>query len=285
VSYPIIVVGLDCDTLDEPEQTIRTGQGHVLYHLRNNDEDLHGVFVIPGDLQSTVNAATPPVRGAQKAGVERDEEFQISGLATQTEYTPVVQSIKQNKSTYVSSYLDYRGVVLLRKEAAVQGVNSVVVWDCALQCYDRRFIEEGDEEVEGHHVSLFFVPFEEAKQNKSVRSFLRYVGRDNADGFGAQAWAAGLLFRDVVNAVVAADGDNGLTRARFLEEAAQVQDFTAEVDGEGILPPTDVGARKVAGCVAVLQVRDGKFVRVYPKEKATFDCKKRNVTAIKFALG
>ena len=92
-------------------------------------------------------------------------------------------------------------------------------------------------------MTLFFVPFEEAKQNKSVDNYLKNVGgKNNADGFGAQAWTAGLFFRDVVNNVVKADGDNGLTRFRFLEEAAKVHDFTAD----GMLGPTDVGGRKVS---------------------------------------
>ena len=118
-------------------------------------------------------------------------------------------------------------------------------------------------------MSLFFIPFEEAKQNKSVNNYLKNVGgKDNADGFGAQAWTAGLFFRDVVNNVVKADGNNGLTRARFLEEAGKIHDFTAD----GMLGPTDVGGRKVSPCGVILQVKNGKFVRVTPSKKGTLDC-------------
>jgi ABC-type branched-subunit amino acid transport system substrate-binding protein len=272
VSYPIIVVGLVCDTLEDPEQTFRVGTGTVKYHLKKQEEDLHGVWTIAGDLESTINAGTPPIRGAQKAGIERDDEILVSGLATQAEYTPVVQSIKQTNSTYVANYVDYRAMVLLRKEAAVQAVDSVLVWDCTLACYDQSFIDEGGQDVEDTYVTVTFVPFEEAKQNASIRNYLKYVGRNNADAFGAQAWAAGLFFRDVVNAVVAADGENGLTRAAFLAQAADVHEFTADVDGDGMLPPTDVGGRKVSGCGAIVQVRDGEFVRVSPKKKGTLDC-------------
>jgi len=159
--------------------------------------------------------------------------------------------------------------VLLRKEAQIQGVNTVKVWDCALQCYDRRLVEEGGNAVEGQYVTLYFIPFEEAKQNKSVNNYLQNVGgKDKADGFGAQAWTAGLFFRDVVNNVVKADGNNGLTRARFLEEAAKIHNFTAD----GMLGPTDVGARKVGPCGVIMQVKNGKFVRVSPTKKGTLDC-------------
>src|SRR5205807_8288136 len=84
--------------------------------------------------------------------------------------------------------------VFLRREAQVQGVTGVKVWDCALQCYDRRLIDEGKDAAEGQYVSTFFIPPEEAKQTKSVANYLKNVGgKDNAEGFGAQAWAAGLF--------------------------------------------------------------------------------------------
>jgi hypothetical protein len=102
-----------------------------------------------------------------------------------------------------------------------------------------------------------------------VNNFLKSLeNRDEADGFGAQAWTAGLFFRDVVNNVVQANGENGLTRAGFLAEAAKVHDFTAD----GMLGPTDVGGRKVGGCGMLMQIKNGKFVRVSPKKKGTLDC-------------
>jgi Periplasmic binding protein len=267
ISYAVIVVGLDCATRDAAQKkvTVRTGAGK--YYTKRN-KNLHGVFTLAGDLKSTTNAALPLIEGYKQLGVKSDGEFKVSGLSPQAAYTPIVQAIKQNSSTYVLNNVDYRADVFLRKEAQVQGVNTVKVWDCALQCYDRRLIEEGGDAVEGQYVTTFFVPFEEAKQNKSVSNFLKNVGRENADGFGAQAWTAGLFFRDVVNKVVEADGKDGLTRARFLEEAAKIHDFTAD----GMLGPTDVGGRKVSPCGVILQVKNGKFVRVSPKKKGTLDC-------------
>ena len=266
-SYPVIVVGLDCATKDAAQKkvTIRSGPGK--YYTKRN-KNLHGVFTLAGDLRSTTNAGLSQVQAAKSLGIKSDGEFKVSGLSPQAAYTPIAQAIKQNGSTYVLNSVDYKADVLLRKEAQVQGVNTVKVWDCGLQCYDHRLIDEGGDAVEGQYLSLFFIPFEEAKQNKSVENYLKNVGRENADGFGAQAWTAGLFFRDVVKNVVAADGNNGLTRARFLEEAAKVHDFTAD----GMLGATDVGGRKVNPCVVILQVKNGKFVRVTPKKKGTFDC-------------
>src|SRR6266536_818318 len=263
ISFPVIAGQLDCSTKAQHPQTYHTRQGNVQYHLKKN-KGLHGVWLIPSDLQSTVNATLPVIAGAKDAGIKEDEQFKVSGLATQSDYTPPVQAIKQKDTTYALSGLDYKGTVFLRKEATVQGVSSVKVWDCTLQCYDRRLFSEGGQDVEGEYVSTFFIPLEEAKQNKSVNNYLKNTGGiEKADGFGAQAWAAGLFFRDVVNAVVKADGNNGLTRARFLEEAAKIHDFTAD----GMLGPTDVGGHKLNGCFVMSQVKGGKFTRVYPKKK------------------
>ena len=117
-------------------------------------------------------------------------------------------------------------------------------------------------------MTLFFVPFEEAKQNKSVDNYLKNVGgKNNADGFGAQAWTAGLFFRDVVNNVVKADGDNGLTRPvpRRGREGPRLHSRRhARTDRR----------RRPQGqpCGVILQVKNGKFVRVSPKKKGTLDC-------------
>jgi hypothetical protein len=278
----VIAATLDCSTRDQHPQTYGARMGQVRYFKQKN-KDLHGVWVIPNDLKSTVNSTTPVAKGEQKAGIKGDGDALIgkSGLATQSDYTSVAQTIKQNSSTYAESISDYKSSVFLRKEAKTQGVSTVKVWGCALQCYDAKFLSEGGADVEGHYASLFFVPFEEAKQNKSVNAFLKAIGgKGKADGFSAQAWTAGLFFRDVVENVAKAHGNNGLTRANFIQEAKNIHDFKAEVGGQGMLGPTDVGGHKINGCYVLTQVKSGKYVRIFPKEKGTLNCDPKNVTTI-----
>src|SRR5262249_14879639 len=256
ISFPVIVIGLDCATKDAAQKKVTIRESAAKYYTQHY-KGLHGIFTLAGDLRSTVNAGLPVVAGYKALGVKSDGEFKVSGLSPQTAYTPIAQQIKASGSTYAQNLVDYKADVLLRRESQVQGVNTVKVWDCGLQCYDRRLLAEGGNAVEGQYVTLFFVPFEEAKQNKSVDNYLKNVGgRDKADGFGAQAWTAGLFFRDVANSVVKADGNDGLTRARFLEEAAKVHDFTAD----GMLGPTDVGGRQVSPSAVILQRKNGHAV-------------------------
>ena len=50
------------------------------------------------------------------------------------------------------------------------------------------------------------------------------VGADKADGFGATAWAAAILFHDAVDKIVERDGVNGLTRSPKNVVTVQVPD-------------------------------------------------------------
>jgi hypothetical protein len=92
--------------------------------------------------------------------------------------------------------------------------------------------------------------------------------------FGAQAWVAGEAFAEAVKKIVAKSGPNGITRAGMLEAIKQVNDF----DAGGFVAPTDIGARKSAGCLIGMQVKSGKFVRVDPVEPGKFDCNGRIIT-------
>jgi hypothetical protein len=225
------------------------------------------VYVIPKDLPSTISASTPQFAAQKQNGIKEDQEFGISALDPQSAYTPVVQAIKTNKSTFARNGADYVSTVFMRKEAQVQGVNTVKVWDCSLQCYDQRLISTGGSAVEDQYVWLSFLPFEDKGSNEELDAFLQY--NKKPDAFGAQAWVAGEIFAEAVNAVVAQDGPNGLTRAAMLDAIKGINDF----DAGGFISPTDIGDRKGSNCLIGMQVQDGKFVRINPVEPGKFDCR------------
>jgi hypothetical protein len=192
----------------------------------------------------------------------------MSGTAIQTDYTQVAQAMKAKKSTFARNGLDYKGTVLMRKEAGVQGVTTVKVWDCTLQCYDKRLIQEGGKAVEGQYVWLNILPFEDKGANPELDAFLKYV--KNPEGFSAQAWIAGEIFARAINDTVEAhDGDpNSITRANLLTAIRNIHDF----DANGMVPKIDVGRKIGSSCLVGMQVKDGKFVRVNPVAPGTFDC-------------
>jgi hypothetical protein len=79
---------------------------------------------------------------------------------------------------------------------------------------------------------------------------------------------------------VAANGVNGLTRKAVFDQLDTIKDFNAG----GMIGSTNIADRKVTDCYVLTQVKSGKFVRVAPTKKGTFDCKPRNYKQIKLDL-
>jgi hypothetical protein len=236
------------------------------YFDKYGKDALHGVYLVPSDLPSTIAATTPQFAGDVQLGIKQDQEFGVSALSTQPAYTPYVQSIKTHKSTYARDGADYVSYVFFRKEAQVQGVNTVKVWDCSLQCYDARFISTGGSAVENNYTWLSFLPFEDKGSNDELDNFLEY--NKKPDAFGAQAWVAGQVFATAVNSVVDKSGPNGLTREALLDAIKGITNF----DDNGFISPTNIGEKHGSKCLIGMQVQNGKFVRVDPVEKGKFDC-------------
>jgi len=242
------------------------------YFAKYGKTALHGLYLVPSDLPSTISSTTPIFAASKKLGIKEDAEFGISGLTPQSGYTPYVQSIKTNKSTYSRDGSDYVSNVFLRKEAQVQGVNTVKVWDCGLQCYDQRLISTGGAAVEGQYIWMSFLPYEDKGKNAELDNFLQYDKKP--DSFGTQAWVAGQVFATAVRAVVAKSGPNGLTRAALLTAIRGLTNF----DDNGLIAPTNIGGQVASKCLVGMQVQNGKFVRVAPTTPGKFDCSGSTVT-------
>jgi hypothetical protein len=129
-------------------------------------------------------------------------------------------------------------------------------------------------------VSTLFLPFEEASANKTLANYLKYTGKDKADGFGIQAYASGLLVSEAIKQIVAANGVNGVTRKALFDQLATIKSFNAG----GMIGTTNVADRETTNCYVLTQVKNGKFVRVTPTKKGTFDCDPRNRLEIKLDL-
>jgi Periplasmic binding protein len=270
ISFAALPTGSSCPYSGTGLRTFHVGYTQYDYYFKQfGANSMHGVFVIPKDVPSTISVTMPIVRAENKMGITSDKEFGKSGTAIQTDYTEVAAAIKTSKSTYARNGLDYKGTVLERKEAQVQGVDTVKVWDCSTQCYDKRLIQEGGNAVEGQYVWLNFLPFEDKGSNPELDAFLKYD--KNPDGFGAPAWIAAEIFARAVNDTIKVhDGDpNSITRANLLTAVRNMHDF----DANGLAAPgNDVGRKRAGTCLVGMQVKNGRFVRIDPVEPGTFDC-------------
>lgn len=275
MAFLIQAVPEKCETLTG-ERELVAYVGMTKYLVEHNGGDLHGLFMVPGDLPTTIQSATYQIKAQTDAGVRFDSVLKISGRAEQAAYTPLVQQVKAAKATYVYNGSLDRAMVAMRKEAKAQGVDSVKVWACSLACYTRNFLATGGADVEGTYTWMQFLPFEEADTNAALKAYVDAVGPNKADSFGAQAWQAAMLFKEVVDKIVKADGVNGITRAKILDTLRTTNDFTA--DGWMGKEPKDL--RGFSPCMVILQVRGGKFVRVFPEKKGTLACNAADVVHV-----
>jgi hypothetical protein len=241
------------------------------------DPGLHGLWLVAGDLPSTVQGEMPQVAGAEQAGVVWDATPKVSGADTQTAYTPRVQLARQKGSAFVYDGANDMAMVRMRKEAVAQGLTTVTVWGCSIACYTKAFLAQGGADVEGTYIAMGFLPFEEASYNAEDQNYVNAVGYAKADSFGAAGWQAAVAFEDAVKAVVAKDGPNGLTRTNLLTALKGLGNF----DAHGWLgAKTLQGTTSVSPCFLVMQVQNGKFVRVYPAKPGTMDCNPANLVHV-----
>ena len=285
ITFPISPPQLICSTKDDHPQTYQGSVGRGFYYEKKFGDDLHGSYIFGSDSKSARNASFSSGQGQiRQVCCESDRDFDISGLATQAEYGPVAQQLKSDDATYAQCTSASSCTLKLRKEAKIQGVTSVKVWDCTTQCYDPAFVEEGGADVEGQYVDILYLPFLDAKDrkaNKMTADFVKYTGEDNAGNLGAPySWVAGIALRDAVNAVVEKSGNNGLTRAALLEALNNIHEF----DADGMYSKVDLAGRKIGPCHVLTQIKDGKFVRVTPTKAGTFDCAAKNVIETKLDL-
>lgn len=272
-AFIIQQVAEKCPIVQNTVRPIKAFVGTHKWYLKQLP-GLHGIFMVPGDLPTTVQSATYQVKSAEDAGVKWDAVVKVSGRDAQAAFTPKIQQLKAAGSNFVYNGSNDKAMINMRKEAKAQGLDSVKIWACSLACYTKLMLSAGGSDVEGTYTWMQFLPFEEKDQNKELAAYVDGVGADKADSFGAQAWQAGTLFKTVIDKIVEQDGPNGITRAKILETLAGIKDF----DANGWAGKKDL--RGYSPCFLIMQVQNGKFVRVYPKEKGTFDCDPGNVVTV-----
>lgn len=237
------------------------------------EPNLTGIFMVPGDLPTTVQSATYQIAAQAKAGVNFTDAYKVSGRAPQADFNTFVQAVKSSNGTYVYNGSNDVAMTKMRKEAAAQGLSSVKVWACSLACYTEAFKNEGAS-VTGTYVWLQFIPFEEASSNKAAQQYVDAVG-GKPDSFGAQAWQAAMAFAQSVDEIVSANGPNAITRAAVLEKMK-----TLKFDAGGWIGER-TGPKVFSPCFVVMQANNGKFERVYPTKVGTLDCEASNIETVK----
>ena len=182
VIYPLNGSQIDCSTQTQTPQRF-TGLAGDSKYLNKKYGPLHGTLIVSSDSKATQRSSTVLGLFAQKAGIKIGNTVPMTSRATQIQYTPVIQQIKQNGDNYNLSGTPADNVIEMRQEAQLQGfTDPKFTWTCLLNCYDKKLVDAGSV-VDGTRVSMTYLPFEEAKSNKTLANFVKYVGADKINGF------------------------------------------------------------------------------------------------------
>jgi len=271
-TFPVVAPQGACPYSGGPRVFIER-VGEIKWFQDNIEPNLKGVFISPGDLPSTRQASITTIRAMENAGVENIAEFAVKGSDLQPVYTPFVQAIADNGANFARTGSNDQSLVKWRSEAAAQGVKAEI-WECTIACYNHSIFEAGGDVIDGTYMTVFSVPFEEADTNAELQAYVDSV--DSPAAFGLNAWAAGVMFQDAVNALVDADGVNGITRQSVLDQLSTVTAF----DAHGMLGVTNPAEKKSGPCFVMLQIQNGAFVRVHPAERGTLDCESANIQTV-----
>jgi hypothetical protein len=236
-------------------------------------EPLHGIYLIPSDLPSTIASSMPTIRGLNQEGlVVSDAEFGVSGRAEQAAFAEYVAAMKTDGSNIAINGSNDQAMIKLRTEAKAQGLDEEgIIWSCSLSCYTEGF--QQDPNVDGTYLWLPFLPFEERDSNAELASFLDNIDQEFPQSWAVGAWNSGRAFEQAVNSIVAESGPNGVTRASILAAMPTITDFTSN----GWIGSVDFSKKEISSCFVILQLKDGKYQRVFPTEVGTLDCTETNL--------
>src|SRR5205085_10642481 len=133
-------------------------------------------------------SATWIIAAQARAGITFDGTPKVSALDAQPSYIPRVETVKAAKSNYVWDGSNELAMVKMRKETDAQGVDTVRVWACSINCYTKLMLSAGGHAVDGTYLWMQLLPFEARDKNPELAAYVASVGADKADAFGAQAW-------------------------------------------------------------------------------------------------
>jgi len=274
--------GSYCATAKQSASTYEVPVGDTRYLVQQNP-GLHGIWLYDTDDPTFKLTEVPLFQAESNIGIKKDGQgfYPLSGSVPQSALTPFIQQIKASGSTFVYDDTTTANMVLLRKEAQLQGVSSVKVWECNQGCYDPSFYQMGGSTVNGTYASLNQLPYlTDYKANPTLDKLVTDLGGlSNLNSNALNSYMMALLFQDAVNKVVA----SGQTLDRASLFNVLNNDETA-FTADGITGSTDISQHAPSDCQVLVQLQNGVWNRVDPTTPGTFDCSPANVSTLKMSV-
>jgi ABC-type branched-subunit amino acid transport system substrate-binding protein len=274
-------IGAYCKTAKQSPATYEVPIGDARYFTSHN-QNLHGIWLYDSDDPTFKLTQTPDFQAMSNLGIKKDGQgfYALSGAAPQSALTPFIQVIKSSGSTFVYDDVTTASMVLVRREAQLQGVNSVKVWECNSGCYDPSFYQQGGATVNGTYAMLLDLPYlSDYQANPTLNKLVTQLGGvSNLNNNALNSFVNALLFQDAVQKAVANGGT--LNRQTLFTALNNEHSFNAD----GVIGPTDVGNHVTSACEVLVQLQNGVWHRVDPVKPGTFNCDSANKTTLKMSV-
>jgi ABC-type branched-subunit amino acid transport system substrate-binding protein len=281
VTYLTAGLSTYCATAKQHPQTYTVPVGDSRY-FTSHIQGLHGIWLYDSDVPTFKITQTPVFQAGSNLGIKKDGQgfYALSGAAPQSALTPFIQVIKSSGSTFVYDDVTTASMVLVRREAQLQGVNSVKVWECNSGCYDPHFYQQGGATVNGTYALMLNLPYmTDYKANPTLGKLVTQLGGlNNVDNNALNSYVDALLFQDAVQKAVANGGT--LSRETLFTALNNEHSFNAD----GIIGTTDVGHHMPSNCQIIVQLQNGVWQRVDPVQPGTFDCNSANVAKLQMDI-
>ena len=283
MTFSVLGNQTDCSTITQNPQTYWGSQGEAKYLLKRYGK-LSGPMLVGADTKDAKKGGSVLALVNQGAGIKMVPDAPIAkgGREPQSAYTEVAVGMKQNNANYLYSATAVGGTMSLIREAQLQGIDTTKLVMDSASTYGNKVVSDNASIFEGMHTPLQYLPVDEGKYNKNLAAYNKYMDAANGtkDQYSVYGFASVIAFRDAVNAVVAKDGVNGLTRANLITGIKTLTDF----DADGMMGVHSFKTGRITSCFVSMQFLKGKWVRQYPKKPGTMDCKPANAVVIKSNL-
>lgn len=215
------------------------------------------------DLDSLRTRATQTIATAEQ--VDGFDQFhQIAYSPVSQDWGVLAQQVLASGATSVFAIGEPATLSLLNQALRDQNFEGPIATE--INVYDQRTIDAaGPEAAEGITVAMrsYFGPFEEADQYPVTRQLIdildEYSPNWTRASLVANSWSANLMFATTAKAC-AEEGE--ISRVCMLQKGQAVEDW----DTGGLGLPVNIAEDTASLCSILMQVRDGKFQRLYPEK-------------------
>lgn len=239
------------------------------------------VSVPTGSLKTTqiVRDATVEAIGIEGGKVVGSPEYSPLG---EDNWSPFVTQVKDSGAKTMIMVGEPENLGLFEKAMQTDGYYPDVIFQ-GPNFYDKKLTDTGGDAIKNTYVSLGFVPFEKASENKATQDYLDIMKQYNPSGkvaaLGLQAASSFLLF-----AKAATDCGANLTRTCLMDKAKAVTSWT----GGGLHGESSPGTNTPTSCFLVMKASASGFEydqAATAPTKGLFNCDPSNVIELKNDYG